>query len=129
MIDRTDLLSADELAIRFTDSGRLELLIAGSDGRLRRFLDGVERPVADDGLDRELLAPASLTPAAGDLWYVADRGAGRILALRPMSDSPPKSKPQNWPTCAASPVDEASGRIFYALPDAILVSRLARPAE
>ena len=129
VIDRTDLLSADELAIRFTDSGRLELLIAGSDGRLRRFLDGVERPVADDGLDRELLAPASLTPAAGDLWYVADRGAGRILALRPDVGLAAQIEAPELADVRGVAVDEASGRIFYALPDAILVSRLARPAE
>jgi len=126
VIERTDLDTAVELSLRVDEEGRVELLAATSDGRLRRFLEGSERPVAVAGLDRELLAPASLTASETGLWYAADRGAGRILALRPAVGVVAQIEAEALSEVRGIALDESRGLVYYALPEAILVSPLPR---
>lgn len=128
-VGRTDLHQAHELAVSATDRGEVEVLIAGADGRLRRFVDGDEQVVALT-LDRELLAPASLTTGAqSGLLYAADRGGGRVIVLRPEVGLVAQIESAELREVRGVAVDEATGRIVYALPSSLLLGPLLGSAQ
>ena len=121
---RTDLHQANELVISSTDRGGVEILVAGADGRLRRFVHGEEEAIPLT-LERELLVPASLTVGAeSGLVYMADRGGGRVLVLRPEVGLVSQIESAELRELRGVAVDEASGRIVYALPSSLLLGQL-----
>ena len=123
-VGRTDLHQADELVVSSTERGGVEIVIAGADGRLRRFVDGNEEAVALT-LERELLAPASLTVGGqSGLLYAADRGGGRVIVLRPQVGLAAQIASEELREVRGVAVDEATGRIVYALPSSLLIGQL-----
>ena len=129
VVGRTDLHNATEFAAVVGESGRVEFLVASSDGRLRRFSGDEELPLAID-LERGLLAPASLSVGAqSGLIYVVDRGQGRIVAVGPDGGVVSQIQSAELSELRGAWVDEQSGRIIYALPASVLVGRLPGAQE
>ena len=128
-VGRTDLHNATEFAAAVGDSGRVEFLIASSDGRLRRFSGDETLPLAID-LERGLLAPASLSVGAqSGLIYVVDRGQGRIIAVGPDGGVVSQIQSAALSELRGAWVDEQTGQIIYALPTSVLVGRLPGAQE
>ena len=118
-IARTDLSGALSLA-----AGE-SLFVAGSDGRIRRFSEGVDQgfPLLD--LDRELLVPASL--ALGELsglLYAVDRGNNRVAIFTPAGELIAQLRDEGLTGVRGVVPDEANGRLYYVTADALLTSTL-----
>ena len=125
MTPRTDLAAGTEIAIAAQSDGSVAILITLSDGRLRRFVDQEERPLTLEGLDREPLAPASIS--VGDpsgLIYLADRGNDRVLILGPDGALSRQIAAEQLRGVRGVAVDEASGRLIYAFESVLLTSPL-----
>ena len=125
MTPRTDLAAGTEIAIAAQSDGSVAILITLSDGRLRRFVDQEERPLTLEGLDREPLAPASIS--VGDpsgLIYLADRGNDRVLILGPDGALSRQIASEQLRGLRGVAVDEASGRVIYAFESVLLTSPL-----
>ena len=127
MTPRTDLAAGTEIAIAAQSDGSVAILITLSDGRLRRFVDQEERPLTLEGLDREPLAPASIS--VGDpsgLIYLADRGNDRVLILGPDGALSRQIAAEQLRGVRGVAVDEASGRLIYAFESVLLTSPLPK---
>ena len=123
-VGRTDLHNASEFAAVVNENGRIEFVVASSDGRLRRFGGDEELPLPLD-LERGLLAPASLSLGAqSGLIYVVDRGQGRLLAISPESGVVSQIHSPELSELRGAWVNEQTGQIVYALPATVLVGRL-----
>lgn len=128
-VGRTDLHNATEFAALVNESGRVEFVVASSDGRLRRFSGDEELPLPID-LERGLLAPASLSVGAqSGLIYVVDRGQGRIVAVSPESGVVSQIQSADLAELRGAWVNEQTGQIIYALPASVLVGRLPGAQE
>ena len=125
MTPRVNLASAIDLAVALRAGGSVEVFVSMSDGRLRRFVDGEESPLTLEGLDRGPLVPASLgVGQVSGLLYLADRGNGRVLVLGPDGGLSRQIAAEELRGLRGVGVDEARGRIVYALADRLLVSPL-----
>ena len=112
MTPRTDLAAGTEIAIAAQSDGSVAILITLSDGRLRRFVDQEERPLTLEGLDREPLAPASISVGEpSGLIYLADRGNDRVLILGPDGALSRQIASEQLRGVRGVAVDEASGRV------------------
>ena len=125
MTPRTDLAAGTEIAIAAQSDGSVAILITLSDGRLRRFVDQEERPLTLEGLDREPLAPASISVGEpSGLIYLADRGNDRVLILGPDGALSRQIASEQLRGVRGVAVDEASGRLIYAFESVLLTSPL-----
>ena len=125
MTPRTDLAAGTEIAIAAQSDGSVAILITLSDGRLRRFVDQEERPLTLEGLDREPLAPASISVGQpSGLIYLADRGNDRVLILGPDGALSRQIASEQLRGLRGVAVDEASGRVIYAFESVLLTSPL-----
>ena len=125
MTPRTDLAAGTEIAIAARSDGSVAILITLSDGRLRRFVDQEERPLTLEGLDREPLAPASISVGEpSGLIYLADRGNDRVLILSPDGALSRQIASEQLRGVRGVAVDEASGRVIYAFESVLLTSPL-----
>ena len=125
MTPRTDLAAGTEIAIAAQSDGSVAILITLSDGRLRRFVDQEERPLTLEGLDREPLAPASISVGEpSGLIYLADRGNDRVLILGPDGALSRQIASEQLRGVRGVAVDEASGRVIYAFESVLLTSPL-----
>ena len=124
-IPRTDLAAGVDIAVASRPDGTTDLFIAMSDGRLRRFTDGEEQPLALQGLDREPLAPASLTIGrSSGMLYLADRGNNRVLIFDPDGALSRQIVAEQLAGLRGVAVDEARSQIIYALPTRLITSPL-----
>ena len=127
MTPRTDLAAGTEIAIAAQSDGSVAILITLSDGRLRRFVDQEERPLTLEGLDREPLAPASISVGEpSGLIYLADRGNDRVLILGPDGALSRQIASEQLRGVRGVAVDEASGRLIYAFESVLLTSPLPK---
>lgn len=125
MTPRVNLASAIGLAVAPRAGGSVELFVSMSDGRLRRFVDGEESPLTLEGLDRAPLVPASLgVGQLSGLLYLADRGNDRVLVLGLDGGLSRQIAAEEMRGLRGVAVDEARGRIVYALADRLLTSPL-----
>ena len=118
-IARTDLSSAGSLAVSES------LFVAGADGRIRRFQDGVDQgfPLLD--LDRPLLVPDSLAIGAlSGLIYTVDRGNNRVAVFSASGALVAQLRADELAGVRGVVPDEASNRIYYVTADALLTSTL-----
>ena len=118
-IGRTGLAPAGSLAVG--DS----LYVAGADGRVRRFSDGVDQgfPLLD--LDRPLLVPSSL--AVGGLTglvYTVDRGNNRVAVFTPAGELVAQLRADELNGGRGMVPEEANGRLYFVTADALLTSTL-----
>ncbi|MDE2892585.1 MAG: hypothetical protein OXN86_08805 [Chloroflexota bacterium] len=128
-VGRTDLHGATEFVAVVNELGRVEFVVASSDGRVRRFSGDAELPLAID-LQRGLLAPASLSLGAeSGLIYVVDRGQGRIVAVNPDSGVVSQIRSTELADLRGAWVNEQTGQIVYALSSSVLVGRLPGAQE
>ena len=124
-IPRTDLAAGVEIAVASRPDGATDLFVAMSDGRLRRFTDGEEQPLTLQGLDREPLAPASLTIGrSSGMLYLADRGNNRVLIFSPDGALSRQIAADQLAGLRGVAVDEARSQIIYALPTRLITSPL-----
>ena len=125
MTPRVNLASAIDLAVALRTGGSVEVFVSMDDGRLRRFVDGEESPLTLEGLDRGPLVPASLgVGQVSGLLYLADRGNDRVLVLGPDGGLSHQIAAEELRGLRGVGVDEARGRIVYALADRLLASPL-----
>lgn len=122
---RVDLAAGGEIAVTPQADGATAILIALADGRLRRFIDGAERPLTLEGLDREPLVPASLgLGTQSGLLYLADRGNDRVLILGADGALSRQIAAEQLRGVRGVAVDEGRGRIIYAFESRLLSSPL-----
>ena len=123
---RSDFAAAIEVAVAERRDGATALFVAMRDGRLRRFVEGEERPLTLAGLDRGPLVPASLgVGSSSGLLYLADRGNDRVLILGPDGALSRQIASEQLRELRGVAVDEARSQIIYALPTRLLTSPLA----
>lgn len=123
---RSDFAAAIEVAVAERRDGATALFVAMRDGRLRRFVEGEERPLTLEGLDRGPLVPASLgVGSSSGLLYLADRGNDRVLILGPDGALSRQIASEQLRELRGVAVDEARSQIIYALPTRLLTSPLA----
>ena len=123
---RSDFGAAIEVAVAEQADGATALFVAMRDGRLRRFIEGEERPLTLEGLDRGPLVPASLgVGSSSGLLYLADRGNDRVLILGPDGALSRQIASEQLRGLRGVAVDEARSQIIYALPTRLLTSPLA----
>ena len=128
-VGRTDLLEANEFRAVVTADGKVEFVVAATDGRLRRYGSSGERALAA-GLTGSLVSPASLSLGAqSGLIYVVDRAQGRLIAIGPDGNAVSLIQSPQLEGLRGAHVDEASGQIIYALPDQLLSGRLPARSE
>ena len=123
ILERTDLRGASDLLVR---SGVARVIfIASDDGRVRRFADGAESGFALPRLDRPLLVPSSLgIGATSGLLYAADRGNNRVVVMSDAGVLAAQIRSDQLRGLRGVAVDEATGRLYFALPDRVLTSSL-----
>ena len=125
MTPRTDLSAAIEIAVAPRQDGSVAIFVALADGRLRRFIDGEERPLTLEGLDRDPMVPASLgVGGSSGLLYLADRGNHRVLVLGPDGALSRQIAAEQLRGLRGVAVDEARGQITYAFATRLIVSPL-----
>ena len=124
MTPRSDFAAASEIAVAAPPEGAAALFVAMTDGRLRRFIDGEERPLTLQGLDRGPLVPGSLGIGPSGLLYLADRGNDRVLILGPDGALSRQIAAEPLRGLRGVAVDEARGQIIYALTTTLLTSAL-----
>lgn len=124
MTPRSDFAAAAEIAVAEQPDGATALFVAMTDGRLRRFIEGEERPLTLQGLDRGPLVPGSLGVGPSGLLYLADRGNDRVLILGPDGALTRQIAAQPLRGLRGVAVDETRGQIIYALPTTLLTSPL-----
>ena len=124
MTPRSDFAAASEIAVAAPPEGAAALFVAMTDGRLRRFIDGEERPLTLQGLDRGPLVPGSLGIGPSGLLYLADRGNDRVLILGPDGALSRQIAAEPLRGLRGVAVDEARGQIIYALTTTLLTSPL-----
>ena len=124
MTPRSDFAAASEIAVAAPPEGAAALFIAMTDGRLRRFIDGEERPLTLQGLDRGPLVPGSLGIGPSGLLYLADRGNDRVLILGSDGALSRQIAAEPLRGLRGVAVDEARGQIIYALTTTLLTSPL-----
>lgn len=123
---RSDFGAAIEVAVAEQRDGATAVFVAMRDGRLRRFVEGEERPLTLEGLDRGPLVPASLgVGSSSGLLYLADRGNDRVLILGPDGALSRQIASEQLRELRGVAVDEARSQIIYALPTRLLSSPLA----
>lgn len=129
-IPRTDLAGGVEIAVAPRTNGTIELFVAMSDGRLRRFIDGEEHPLTLQGLDREPLAPASLTIGqSSGMLYLTDRGNNRVLIFSPDGALSRQIAAEQLAGLRGVAVEEARSQIIYALPTRLIASPLPAASD
>ena len=124
MTPRSDFAAAAEIAVATQPDGATALFVAMTDGRLRRFIEGEERPLTLQGLDRGPLVPGSLGVGPSGLLYLADRGNDRVLILGPDGALTRQIAAEPLRGLRGVAVDETRGQIIYALPTTLLTSPL-----
>ena len=124
MTPRSDFAAAAEIAVAEQPDGATALFVAMTDGRLRRFIEGEERPLTLQGLDRGPLVPGSLGVGPSGLLYLADRGNDRVLILGPDGALTRQIAAEPLRGLRGVAVDETRGQIIYALPTTLLTSPL-----
>ena len=130
MTPRSDLTAATEIAVAQQPDGAAVIFAALADGRLRRFVDGEERPLTLQGLDREPLLPASISVGgASDLLYLTDRGNDRVLILGPDGALSRQIAAEELRGLRGAAIDEAAGRIVYAFASVLLSSPLPAASD
>lgn len=118
-IRRTELTAAASLVVAEA------IFVAGADGRIRRFEDGLEQPFPLLELDRSLLVPASLAVGQlSGLIYAVDRGNNRVLILTPAGELLAQLRDDLLVGVRGVVPDEANGRLYYVTVDALLTSAL-----
>ena len=118
-IRRTELTAAASLLVAEA------IFVAGADGRIRRFENGLEQPFSLLELDRSLLVPASLAVGQlSGLIYAVDRGNNRVLILTPAGELLAQLRDDLLVGVRGVVPDEANGRLYYVTVDALLTSAL-----
>ena len=130
MTPRSDLTAATEIAVAQQPDGAAVIFAALADGRLRRFIDGEERPLTLQGLDREPLLPASISVGrASDRLYLTDRGNDRVLILGPDGALRRQIAAEELRGLRGAAIDETAGRIVYAFASVLLSSPLPAASD
>ncbi len=121
LLGEADLSGATALAI---DDG---LYVLFEPGGIRRFVSGVEQPFAMAGIDRGLLAPASLTGDGEGGLLVVDRGNKRLVSLSPDGRFQAQFVSRSFTDLRAAAVDPTTGLLYVLVGDSLYVTEMPRP--
>ena len=121
LLVEADLEGTRELAV----DGDVYLLT--DDGRLRRFVDGLEQPFPMTGIDRALLGPVSLTSDGADGLLVADRGNRRLVVFDAEGRFRRQLVSASLTDLRSAAVDAEAGRLYLLMDDSVFAADLPSP--
>jgi hypothetical protein len=121
LLGEVDLSGATALAVE----GDLYLLTGK--GGIRRFAHGVEEPFALAGIDRGLLAPASLTADGQGGLLLVDRGNKRLVSLSAGGEFQAQFVSRTFTDPRAATVDAGAGLLYVVVGDSLYTAEMPLP--
>jgi hypothetical protein len=118
LLGQADLSGAMALAV----DGDVYLLT--EEGGVRRFASGVEKTFAMAGIDRGLVAPASLTGDGQGGLLVVDRGNKRLVSLSPRGRFQAQFVSRTFTDLRSTAVDAGAGLLYALVGDSLYVTEL-----
>jgi hypothetical protein len=125
--ERSALLSDADLsgaAGLFVDG---DIYVITEQNGVRRFAHGVEEPFSLAGIDRGLLAPASLTTDGHDGLLVVDRGNKRLVSLSPGGEFQAQFVSRTFTDLRSAAVDGDAGLLYVLVGDSLYVTEMPQP--
>ena len=114
-------------------SGAVTLAVAGdvylttSNGGIRRFAHGVEKPFALSGIDRSLVSPASVTADGRGGLLVADRGNKRLVSLSAGGAFQEQFVSRTFTDLRAAAVNAEAGLLYVLVGDSLYSAEMPSP--
>jgi hypothetical protein len=121
LLGEVDLSGAAALVV----DGGLYLLQEG--GGIRRFVGGLEEPFPMAGIDRGLLAPASLTTDGQGGLLVVDRGNKRLVSLSSRGEFQAQFVSRTFTDLRSAAVDAEAGLLYVLVGDSLYATEMPRP--
>jgi hypothetical protein len=121
LLGDVDLSEAAALAV----DGDLYLLT--EKGGIRRFAHGVEEPFALAGIDRGLLAPASLAADGQGGLLVMDRGNKRLVSLSAGGEFQAQFVSRTFTDLRSATVDAGAGLLYVLVGDSLYATEMPLP--
>jgi len=121
LLGETDLSGATALAV---DGG---MYLLTEEGGVRRFANGAEEPFAMAGIDRGLLASASLTSDGQSGLLVVDRGNKRLVSLSPSGQFQAQFVSRTFTDLRSAAVDAEAGLLYVLVGESLYVAEMPRP--
>jgi len=121
LLGEADLSGAAALAV----DGDLYLL--SEKGGIRRFVHGVEEPFALAGIDRGLLAPASLAADGQGGLLVVDRGNKRLVSLSAGGEFQAQFVSRTFTDLRSATVDAGAGLLYVLVGNSLYATETPLP--
>jgi hypothetical protein len=125
--ERSGLLGEVDLSGTATLAVDGDLYLLTDKGGIRRFAHGVEEPFALAGIDRGLVAPASLAADGQDGLLVVDRGNKRLVSLSADGEFQAQFVSRTFTDLRSATVDAEAGLLYVLVGNSLYATETPLP--